>query len=121
MKIVATTSLPAVDRRTPTAGMPHARANIADILTYKVIKSGLPVYLGRKLTASFPYRTRQATTGAVRYGEEFSSRRAINHRSYKYRAATEYNRLPGEIREAKTVGTFKTKLRQWITENIPLT
>ena len=27
MKILATTSLPAVDRRTPTAGTPHARAN----------------------------------------------------------------------------------------------
>ena len=31
MEIVATTSLPAVDRPTPTAGTPHTRANKAAI------------------------------------------------------------------------------------------
>ena len=69
----------------------------------------------------FPYRTRQATTGAIRFSEEFFSRKALNHSSFRYRATVEYNRIPGRIRETSTMQVFKTKLKSWIKANIPLT
>ena len=56
------------------------------IMTYKVMKTGFPVYLGNKMRSNFPYMTRQATTGAIRYDEGFSCRRARNHTSFRYRA-----------------------------------
>ena len=91
------------------------------IMTHKILKTGNPLYLGNKMISDFPYRTRLATTGAIRYGEEFGSRRALNHSSFRFRATVEYNRLPGSIREAKSVQTFKTKLRMWTQQNISVT
>ena len=69
------------------------------IMAHKVMKTGLPAYLGRKMKGDFPYRTRQATTGAIRFSEEFFSRKALNHSSFRYRATVEYNRIPGVITE----------------------
>ena len=91
------------------------------IMTHKILKTGNPLYLGNKMISDFPYRTRLATTGAIRYGEEFGSRRALNHSSFRFRATVEYNRLPGSIREANSVHTFKTKLRLWTQQNISVT
>ena len=91
------------------------------ILTHKILRTGLPVYLGNKMNIEFPYRTRQATTGAIRYGEDYTSRRSLNHSSFRIRATVEYNRIPGSIRQSKTIQTFKTKLRQWVKDNIPIT
>ena len=65
--------------------------------------------------------TRQAAAGGIRYGEDHSSRRTLNHRSFKYRATVEYNQIPGEIRGSNTTQTFKTKLRVWVKANIPVT
>ena len=91
------------------------------IMTYKVMKTGFPVYLGNKMRSNFPYMTRQATTGAIRYDEGFSCRRARNHTSFRYRATREYNRIPGEIRKATSLNIFKTRLKAWIKTNIPVT
>ena len=91
------------------------------VMTHKIRQTGAPTYLGNIINAEFPYMTRQATTGGVRYSQDHQSRRALNHSSFRYRATVEYNRLPGTIREAATMQTFKRKLRSWIKENVPLT
>ena len=91
------------------------------IMAHKVKKTGLPAYLARKMRGDFPYRTRQATTGAIRFSEEFFSRKALNHNSFRYRATVGYNRIPGEIREARSLQAFKTKLKSWVKTNIPMT
>ena len=90
-------------------------------MAHKVKKTGLPAYLARKMRGDFPYRTRQATTGAIRFSEEFFSRKALNHNSFRYRATVGYNRIPGEIREARSLQAFKTKLKSWVKTNIPMT
>ena len=90
-------------------------------MAHKVIKTGLPLYLGNKMKSDFPYMTRQAATGAIRYDEGFLSRRAINHASFRYRATREYNRIPGDIREATSLNVLKTRLKGWIKTNIPVT
>ena len=91
------------------------------IMAHNVMKTGLPAYLGRKMKGDFPYRTRQATTGAIRFSEEFFSRKALNHSSFRYRATVEYNRIPGVIRETGSMQVFKIKLKSWIKANIPVT
>ena len=88
------------------------------IMTFKIMKTGAPAYLGDRMRTAFPYNTRQATTGAIRFGEEYSSKHALNHNSFKYRATVEYNSIPGTIRAANSLQTFKTKLRTWIKANI---
>ena len=35
-------------------------------------------------------------------------------------AAENYNRVPGHIRASRTLATFKTKLKQWVSTNIPI-
>ena len=89
-------------------------------MTYKIMKTGTPAYLGGRMRTTFPYNTRQAATGAIRFGEEYSSKCALNFSSFKYRATVEYNRIPGTIRGLESLQTFKTKLRTWIKENIPM-
>ena len=91
------------------------------IMAHKVMKTGFPVYLGNKMRSNFPNFTRQATSGAIRYDEGFSGRKARSHTSFRYRATREYNRIPGEVREATTLSVFKTRLKAWIKTNIPVT
>ena len=83
-------------------------------MAHQVMKTGFPVYLGNKMRSNFPYFTRQATSGASRYDEGFSCRKARSHTSFRYRATREYNRIPGEIREATTLSVFKTRLKALI-------
>ena len=90
------------------------------IMTYKIMKTGTPAYLGDRMRTAFPYNTRQATTGAIRFGEEYSSKPALNFSSFKYRATVEYNKIPGTIRGSESLHKFKAKIRTWIKENIPM-
>ena len=40
-------------------------------------------------------------------------------RSFTFRAAEDWNRLPLWIRQLKTIGSFKKTLRKWVVDNIP--
>ena len=90
------------------------------IMTFKIRKTGLPVYFDSVINAQFPYMTRQAASGGIRYSEDHVRRRALTHRGYRYRATVQYNQIPGEIRGSKTDQTFKKKLRVWIKANVPV-
>ena len=41
-------------------------------------------------------------------------------KSFHVRAAMNWNRIPAEIRNLKHLGSFKTKLREWVKVNIPI-
>ena len=69
------------------------------IMAHKVMKNGLPAYLDREMKGDLPYRTRQATTGGIRFSEEFFSRKALNPSSFRHRSTVEYYRIPGGITE----------------------
>ena len=77
------------------------------IMTYKIMKTGTPAYLADRMRTAFPYNTRQATTGAIRFGEEYSSKPALN-------------KIPGTIRGSESLHKFKAKIRTWVKENIPM-
>ena len=87
---------------------------------HKVVVSGKPDHLSKKFSTDHPYRTRQATGGGLRFGEEYDATSGLSHDSFCYRGTVDYNRLPPHIRKAKTIQTFKYKLKQWVSTNIPL-
>ena len=90
------------------------------LTTYKIIKTQAPMYLHQKMITSHPYQTRQATDGAIRFGEQFDARRELTRGSFCYSGTMEYNTIPVEIRAANTAQTFKYKLKKWVVGNIPI-
>ena len=83
--------------------------------THKILMGGNPVYFSQKMRTNHPYRTRQAVGGGVWRGEE-----ELTGKSFASRGAQVYNSLPTYIRNCHTLPTFKSKLRQWVTSNIPI-
>ena len=72
------------------------------------------------LSTTHPLNTRQAAGGDIRIGEKFNSKQGLVRDGFRYRAAENYNRVPGHIRVSTTLATFKTKLKQWVSTNIPI-
>ena len=91
------------------------------ILAHKIATTGSPASLADKLSTFHHYSTRQADSGSIRYGEQFSRSRDRVHSSFCYRATKDYNSLPANIRTTRFLPSFKAKLRIWITENISTT
>ena len=83
---------------------------------YKTIKSGKPALLYSAFSTEYPYRTRNATMGRIRFGENFQCRSRL---SFKIRAALDYNRVPAEVLRG-AVPTVKLKLRNWVKQNVPI-
>ena len=81
--------------------------------THKTLISGLPRPLYASLQSDYPYRTRNATIGNIRFG------RNILPNTFRYRAMISYNAVPGEIKTG-SISTMKKKLKRWIMKNIPL-
>ena len=88
------------------------------IMMHKTMKTGLPKYLKQKMSSNFPYQTRQATNGSIRYGEVFNTKTSLTQSSFAYRGLKDYNLIPASIRACKTMKTFKNKLRKWVLENV---
>ena len=82
--------------------------------------SGKPLYMAKAMSTAHPLNTRQAAGGQIRLGENYDSKQRLVHDGFKYRAAKDYNHIPGFIRSIKTLPTFKRKLKQWVTTNIPV-
>ena len=87
---------------------------------HKIVVAGKPDHLSKKFKRDHPYRTRQSTTGGLRFGEEFNAKSSLSHSSFCYRGTVDYNKIPVNIRQAKTMGTFKYKLKKWVSSNIPI-
>ena len=87
---------------------------------HKTILSGKPDNIRKKFSTDHPYPTRQATGGGLRFGEEFDATSGLGHKSFCYRGTQNYNRVPTYLRKEKTLLTFKYKLKQWVSNNIPL-
>ena len=88
------------------------------MMMHKTVKTGLPKHMNHKMSSNFPYQTRQATRGSIRYGETFNTKNSLNQSSFAYRGLKDYNMIPASIRSCKTMKTFKTKLRKWVIQNV---
>ena len=89
-------------------------------MTHKMMLSKSPYSMYKKFSMMFPYDTRQARGGCIRYTEEFHSKKSLSHDSFRYRAAKDYNLIPVQIRNCRSMATFKTKLKKWVVSNIPV-
>ena len=72
------------------------------------------------MNTSHPYDTRQATEGGIKVGEQFDIKSSLSRNSFCYSGTLDYNRIPVEVRAAKTVAVFKYKLKKWVKTNIPV-
>ena len=81
---------------------------------HKTLTSGVPRPLYAALATDYPYQTRSASNGDIRFGD---TNRSTN--TFKYRAMVWYNSVPGVVKKGSLV-SVKKKLKQWILLNVPL-
>ena len=83
---------------------------------HKVLLSGKPASIRKKFITELPFFT---SGGGLRFGQEYGATSELIHRSFHYRGTQGYNRIPVHIRKVKNIETFKNKLKQWVSTNIP--
>ena len=86
------------------------------LLVYKVKASKQPRYLSDMFKGTFMYYTRLAGGGKIKL--EGRPKLELTKNSFKWRAAQQFNQLPTQIRNSKTLQNFKSKAKAWIQDNI---
>ena len=86
---------------------------------HKTIVSGKPASLHDSISTQYPYRTRNAATGRIRFGEGFRGDSSLVDASFKHRAVHWYNEVPVDVYRGK-LETVKHKLRQWVKKNVAI-
>ena len=86
------------------------------VLVHKVRQEGKPCYLADKLSTSFNYRSRLASTNGIRKNEKIDS--DMRKDSYLPRTSNEWNNLPAHLRNQTELKKFKTEPRSWIITNV---
>ena len=54
------------------------------LTAHKIVQTQAPMYLHQKMITSHPYQTRQATDGAIRFGEQFDARSELTRSEFCY-------------------------------------
>ena len=90
------------------------------IMAHKIAISRSPLYMASKMSTEHPRQTRQASSGCIRFGEDFSAHQNLIKRAFCHRATSQYNNIPAEIRGTKNLPSFKAKLKKWVESNVPL-
>ena len=87
------------------------------VQVYKIVKSGKPLFFKQRMSTSHPVRTRQATGGGIWRGV---GEQAGGGGTFASRGTKVYNSLPTELRNSRTLETFKYKLKKWVANNVPV-
>ena len=90
----------------------------SSILVYKVMMTKSPMYLYSMFSSKYECDTRQARSGQIKLTR--ISNLDLSHESFRWRAAAVYNSLPASLRQDKSLKSFKTGLKKWIIDNIPV-
>ena len=90
------------------------------VLLYKVLKSKHPKYIFSKMTVDFSRRTRQTDNNILRLGTHTDYKLELAGNSFRWRTAQQWNNLPVSLRNEQTIEKFKSKLKLWIMENVPI-
>ena len=91
------------------------------LLVHKVKLSQTPMYLYKMHNSwSYQHRTRQADSGLIKMMGK--PRLDLTKNSFKWRAASQFNQLPQEIRKSENILDFKSKTKTgtWIKSNIAI-
>ena len=86
---------------------------------HKTISSGKAALLHQSISTEYPYRTRRAAAGHIRFGETFYGDSNLILESFKHRAVHWYNDVPVSVRTGSQIAV-KNKLRKWVKQNVPL-
>ena len=86
---------------------------------FQSLQSTYPKYIYSKLSMEFPYNTRLADSQSV-MGSDFNAKLELTKNSFMHRATSNYNQLPASIRQVASIEVFKSKLKIWVSENIPV-
>ena len=84
--------------------------------THKAIYSGYPKYICDKFANNHSHNTRST----IHFDDHFTGKSALCSKSFCYRGAVEYDKLPIEIKRTQCSITFKRKLKIWILQNIAI-
>ena len=84
---------------------------------HKVIRSGKPSGILQTISTNHPYRTRNASSGRIRYGETFRGDSSLSEASFKYRAVHWFNQVPPAVYSGG-LASVKHKLRAWVWKNV---
>ena len=81
---------------------------------HKIVLGEGPVYFKQRFSTQHPRDTRQATGGRIWRGQHWTSS------SFSSRGAHVYNTIQDYIRSCTSIPTFKSKLKNWVSSNIPI-
>ena len=87
---------------------------------HKVVLTGKPNNIRKKFITDHPYPTRLASGGGLRLAGDRVTTSGLSQKGFHYRGVQSYNRIPTDIRMIRNLVTFKSKLKQWVSMNIPL-
>jgi hypothetical protein len=79
---------------------------------WRVNTSRCPVHIYTKLQMS---KTRSSAQGNLRVP---AAEKLVASKSFMVRSAVTWNQIPADIRNSKSVGIFKKKLKEWIKVNV---
>ena len=93
--------------------------SIRQLLTYHSLLL-LHKTLDSRITmgGSFTYRTRHAETCTIR--QVPGNKKDLYRQDWCWRSINVYNTLPGHVRLETKLNTFKTKLRNWVENNVAI-
>ena len=84
------------------------------IVAHGIVMSGVPLNINASFSLQHPYRTRQASTGRIRFTEK-----SVSEKTFRFQARKYYNLIPSELREKGQL-QFKRLIKKWVRDNIPI-
>ena len=84
------------------------------IMAHKIATTSSPFYLATKMSTTYLRKTRQATTGCIRFREQLSTNQNPIQKSFGNRATVQYNTIPASTRTVRSLPVFRSRL------NIPI-
>ena len=89
-------------------------------MAHDIIMTGLPKNIHATLISEYPYRTRRAAGGDIRFDGNFTApSSALGERTFKNQARKFYNEVPLALRQLDKK-KFKKQIRKWVKNNVPV-
>ena len=86
------------------------------LMVYKIKMQRSPKCLANMFDWTYVHRTRAAASGIVK--PIGIPKLCLTKESFRWRASSDFNNLPENIRNCESIGVFKLKLKAWVQENV---
>ena len=85
---------------------------------FKTRETKRPGYLYKKFSADFGAQTRMARSNGIKINNRIKSDLGLNN--FTHVAAKQWNILPITLRMSPKLSTFKSQVKTWIKDNVPI-